>query len=146
MKNRYTEMRQRQQEEFNALPLGFAFSDAQFNEMMRGWGLDPEKDLGKIYKLPGGGFIQKKHQKLLHDTLDKHEAELQAAIDEDKTGEGFIYEMFLAELENHEYSYTGDTTEALMTLGYTAEEVVADERLNRGITMAHNAIMGGDSK
>lgn len=144
--NRYTEMRQRQQEVFNALPLGYAFSDAQFDQMMRGWGLDPETDLDKIYKFPGGGFVQKKHHKLLRDTLDSFDAERQAAIDADKTGEGFIFEMFLAELENHEYGYTGDATDALDALGLTAEEVVADERLNRGFTMAHNAIMGGDSK
>ena len=37
MKNRYTELRQRQRQEVNALPIGFAFSDRQFEEMMRGW-------------------------------------------------------------------------------------------------------------
>ena len=42
--NRSAELRNRQQEEFNALPLGFAFGQKQFDEMMRGWGLDPEKD------------------------------------------------------------------------------------------------------
>ncbi len=140
--NRYTELRQRQQEEFDALPIGAAFSDKQFNEMMRNWGLDPETDLDKILRLPvAGSFIQKKDRKLLHDTVERHDAEMQAAIDADKTGEGFIYEMFLAELENHEYGYTGDTTDALMSLGFTAEEVVNDERLNRGITKAHITIM-----
>ncbi len=33
--NRYQVLRQRQQEEFNALPLGFAFSQQQFDEMRR---------------------------------------------------------------------------------------------------------------
>ena len=37
--NGYVELRQRQQEEFNALPLGFAFSQKQFDEMMRDWGI-----------------------------------------------------------------------------------------------------------
>ena len=41
----YRELRDRQQKEFNELPLGFAFSDKQFDEMMGKWGLDPEKDL-----------------------------------------------------------------------------------------------------
>ena len=55
--NRYAEMRKRQQEEVNALPIGFAFGNRQFEEMMRGWGLDPEKDLDKIYRLGNtGGF------------------------------------------------------------------------------------------
>ena len=42
VKNRYAELRQRQRQEVNALPIGFAFSDRQFEEMMRGWGLDRE--------------------------------------------------------------------------------------------------------
>lgn len=50
----YRELRDRQQKEFNELPLGFAFSDKQFDEMMKKWGLDPEKDLDKIYRIPGG--------------------------------------------------------------------------------------------
>ena len=69
--NRYVELRQRQQEEFNALPLGFAFSREQFYEMMRGWGLDPEKDCDKIYRLPGGGYVQKKDADLLHQTTER---------------------------------------------------------------------------
>lgn len=38
----YRELRDRQQKEFNELPLGFAFSDKQFDEMMGKWGLDPD--------------------------------------------------------------------------------------------------------
>lgn len=52
--------------------------------------------------------------------------------------------MFLCELDNHEYGYTGDTSEALEALGFTAQEVVDDPRLNRGICMAHQRIMGRD--
>ena len=135
--NKYTELRQRQQQEVNALPIGFAFSDRQFEEMMRGWGLDPEKDLDKIYRLGRtGGYYKKTDAQLIHDTFSRHDAELQAAIAEDKTGEGFIYEMFLCELDNHEYGYTMDTEETLDTLGYTADEVLADPRLKRGIEKA----------
>lgn len=138
--NRYAELRKRQQEEFNKLPLGFAFSNKQFEEMMHRWGLDPEKDTDKLYRIPGGGFIQKKDHALLHETTERHQAELQAAIDADKTGEGFIYEMFLYELDNHEYGYTGDTEEALDALGYTADEVLGDPRLKRGIEKAVTVI------
>ena len=137
MKNRYAELRQRQRQEVNALPIGFAFSDRQFEEMMRGWGLDPEKDLDKIYRLGRtGGYYKKTDAQLIHYTFSRHDAELQAAIAEDKTGEGFIYEMFLCELDNHEYGYTMDTEETLDTLGYTADEVLADPRLKRGIEKA----------
>ena len=145
MKNRYAELRQRQRQEVNALPIGFAFSDRQFEEMMRGWGLDPEKDLDKIYRLGRtGGYYKKTDAQLIHDTFSRHDAELQAAIAEDKTGEGFIYEMFLYELHNHEYGYTMDTEETLDTLGYTADEVLADPRLKRGIEKAVTEICGRD--
>lgn len=134
--NKYAELRQRQQEELNALPLGFAFSRKQFDEMMQEWGLDPEKDLDKLLRIPGGGYVQKKDADLLHQTTERHSAEMAAAIAEDETGEGFIYEMFLYELDNHEYGYTRDTEDTLDALGYTAEEVLNDPRLKRGIEKA----------
>ena len=129
--NKYAELRSRQQKEVNALPLGFAFNNRQFEEMMKGWGLDPEKDLDKIVSIGCGGFI-------------RHKRELKEAVAADQTGEGFIFDMFLCELDNHEYSYTGDTSEALEALGLTAQEVVDDPRLNRGICKAHQVIMGRD--
>ena len=141
--NRYANMRRRHQEEISRLPLGFAFSDQQFCEVMRGWGLDPEKDTDKLYRLPGGGFVRKKDHALLHETLDRQEAELQAAIGADETGEGFIYEMFLQELNDHEYGYTRDTEETLDALGYTAAEVLGDPRLKRGIRKAAAEICKG---
>ena len=143
--NKYAELRQRQQQEVNALPIGFAFGNRQFEEMMRGWGLDPEKDLDKIYRLGRtGGYYKKTDAQLIHDTFSRHDAELQAAIAEDKTGEGFIYEMFLDELDNHEYGYTRDTEDTLYALGYTADEVLGNPRLKRGIEKAVTEICGRD--
>lgn len=137
----YAELRQRQQNEFNALPLGFAFSDKQFKETMRKWGLDPEKDTDKIYSIGYGGFIQKKDAELLHKTRKRHDEEMAAAIAADKTGDGFIYGMFLYELRNHEYGYTGDVEETLNALGYTYDDLQADERLMRGLEKAKEEIM-----
>lgn len=142
--NKYMELRSRQQKEVNALPLGFAFNESQFDEMMKGWGLSPKKDLDKIVSIGAGGFIQKKDRSLLHETFDRHKQEMKEAIAADPTGEGFIFDMFLCELDNHEYGYTGDTTDALEALGFTAKEVVDDPRLNRGICKAHQVIMGRD--
>lgn len=58
--NAYAELKARQQQEFNALPLGFAFNDKQFTEMMVKWSLDPDKDIDKILSIGFGGFVQKK--------------------------------------------------------------------------------------
>ena len=139
--NEYQKLRERQQQEFNALPLGFAFSDKQFREAMQSWGLDPEKDLDKICSIGYGGFIQKKDAGLLHTTTARHEAELSAAIAEDRTGDGFICDMFRYELDNHEYSYTMDLSDTLDALGYTAEDINADERLRHGLERACTVIL-----
>ena len=142
--NKYAGMRKRQQEEFNALPLGFAFGQKQFEEMMRSWDLDPEKDTGKICSIGAGGYIQKKDVELLRQTSKRHKEEMEAAIAGGKTGEGFIYQMFLCELDNHEYGYTMDTEDTLDALGYTVEEVLGNPRLKRGIEKAATEICGRD--
>lgn len=143
--NEYMEMRDRQQKEFDALPLGFAFGQKQFEEMMRSWDLDPEKDTGKICSIGAGGYIQKKDVELLRQTSKRHKEEMEAAIAGDKTGEGFIYQMFLCELDNHEYGYTGDTSDTLEALGYTAEQVLESPCLKRGIEKAVTEIYGREA-
>lgn len=63
-------------------------------------------------------------------------------LQEDKTGDGFIYQMFLCELSNHEYNYTEDVEETLDALGYTWEQIMADKRLLHGLKMAQKKITG----
>lgn len=140
MANRYAVLREKQQEEFNKLPLGFAFSNKQFDEMMKGWGLDPDKDLDKIYQIPGGGFVQKKDHALLHETMDRHQKEMEEAIAADPDGTGFVYEMFLYEMDNHEYGYTGDLEDTLDALGMTIEEIAASEKLMAGLEKAKKVV------
>ena len=132
----------RQQKEVNALPIRFAFNQEQFREIMKEWGLRPKMDLDKIARIPYGGFIQKKDAPLMHETFARHHRELQAAMDADPTGEGFIKDMFLYELENHEYIYTGTAEDALDSLGLSFEDVAADPRLARGLDLAEKEIRG----
>ena len=61
-------MRNRQQQEVNALPIRFAFSQEQFQEIMKEWGLRPKMDLDKVARIPFGGFIQNKDAHLMHAT------------------------------------------------------------------------------
>ena len=133
--NRYAELKQRQQEEFNAFPMQFAFSQKQFAEGMAALGLKPT-DTDKVYKAYGGGFYRREDSPRLEAMLERFDRELAEAIAADETGDGFIYEMFLYELDNHEYGYTMDTEETLDALGYTAKEIVGNPRLKRGIEKA----------
>jgi len=138
----YKQLKERQQQEVNNFPLSFAFGDKQFVEMMAGWGLDAKKDsdLAQVAPLFGGAYILKKAVPAYKDMNRRHQEELAAAIKADETGEGFIYQMFLQELKNYEFGYTGDTSDTLESLGYTAEEVAKDPRLKRGIEKAINEI------
>ena len=132
----YREMRERQQKEFNELPLGFAFSNEQFAEMMKGWGLDPDKDLNKIYRIPGGGYIQRKDTDHFREVLERQDAEMTAAKAADADGTGFLYQMFHYELANHEYGYTGEYEDTLDALGYTWDDINKSEALKHALRTA----------
>ena len=138
----YREMRERQQKEFNELPLGFAFSDEQFNKMMEGWGLNPEKkgDLKKIVKIPYGGFVQKKDRDMVVETMKRHSREMEEAKKQDTDGTGFLYQMFLCELDNHEYGYTGGLSDTLDALNLTVEEVNASPAMLNALHKATTEI------
>lgn len=140
--NAYAELRARQQQEFNALPLGFAFNDKQFAEMMTKWGLDYDKDTDKILSIGFGGFVQKKDAAKLHEVRKRHDIEMDEAIAGDKTGEDFVADMFYEELCNHEYSYTGEFDETLDALGFTARQVVYTPNLKRGLEKAVDRLRG----
>ena len=138
--NRYADLKQRQQQEFSAFPMQFAFSNQQFAEAMAALGLEPT-DTDKVYKTPGGGIYRREDGPRLKEMMDRFDRELQEAIAGDQTGDGFIYEMFFCELDNHEYGYTGDSENTLYALGYTMRQVMADKRLLRGFEKACRAIL-----
>lgn len=134
--NKYTEMKDRHQERINALPLMFAFSQKQFKEGMERWGLS-EDDTNKIYKLgTTGGFYQRKDSALIFSTFEENEHELTEAIRADPDGTGFIKDMFLYELANHEYCITYDFEPTLTALQLTEEDVLNDTRLLNGLKLA----------
>lgn len=133
--NAYAEMKKRHQEEANALPMYWAFSDEQFDQQLKELGLT-RNDTGKLCKTFGGGFCLASDAQMIADTLRGHRREMEEAISADETGDGFIKDMFLSELSNHEYTYTLDTEETLNACGFSEVEVEADPRLKRGLEMA----------
>jgi len=133
--NNYISLITKQRNEFNEFPMMFAFSNDQFKEGMMQLGLD-EGDTDKIYSIPGGGFIKKTDSKAFNSLLDRHEKELNDAIESDLTGLEFIYDMFVFELNNHEYSYTRDSEPALLGLGLTFSKVIDNPKLLLGFTKA----------
>lgn len=129
--NPYLELKNRHQKEVNEFPLGFAFSDKQFAEMMEKWGLTPE-DTDKIYSIGGGGFVRKADSEAMHEMFDRHAKERETAIKENK--DDYLYHMFDYELANHEYNYTGEVSDTLEALGLTSKDIDANE-------VMHDALM-----
>ena len=137
--NAYLKMKTRQQKEFDAFPMFFAFSKKQFAEGMEKLGLKPD-DTDQVYSMGGtGGYYRRTDSKALHDMLNRFEQEMEVAVSNDKTGEGFIYDMFSYELSNHEYSYTGDISDTLDSLDLTLDDIKNNPALKIGLKKAMQA-------
>lgn len=120
--NRYIELREKHQNRVNNLPIGFAIDENDFREMMEKWGLDPEKDLDKICQISKIAFAQKKDMNLITETMLKNWEEMKEA----RKNRDFLYDMFVAEMHNHEYSLTWDLKEVLDDLNITMEDIVTN--------------------
>ena len=131
----YNELKEKQQQEVNEFPFGFAFSNEQFKDMMKKFGLK-EKDTDKIYSIGAGGYIRKTDSEAMHNMFKRHREEIENEIKNDKDGTGFIYEMFRYELSNHEYCVTYDIEPTLDALGLTLDEINKHQNLVMGLKKA----------
>lgn len=102
----YQEYKNNRQKEFNALPIKWAFSTAQFEKAMQEWGFSAD-DTDKIYALPGGngGFYRKEDANLIKAYLNKPDELPELMKDKEFAIDAFLYEM-----GNHEYqiNWEGD--------------------------------------
>lgn len=113
---KYIELREKHQKEFNSFPIRFAFSEEQFKQIMKEWGLDPVGDVKKIVALRGiGGFIQKKDYKDFVDMNERQRKELKESL----LNDDFFTEACLEEFYNHEMAYNWQGHyDVLTTLGF----------------------------
>lgn len=138
----YKQLKEKHSKEVHNFPMAFAFDQYQFEAGMKKLGLHPSQT-DQIINIGGGGFIRTKDSIAWNQMLHKHDLEMKQAIQQDRTGDGFIYQMFIAELANHEYTYSGDITDALRALGLTYEQVMSDQRLSHGLKKACDKLMYG---
>ena len=140
----YKEMKDRHQAEVNALPLAFAFSEKQYRDKLAEWQITPEEaKAGAIIGIGNGGFIRASDRDLVISTFERIADEEAAAIAADQDGAGYIYQMFLYELNNHEYSYTGDIDETLDALHISNKDLAENPALLNGLNLALKAIHAG---
>lgn len=141
--SQYRAMKDRHQKEVNEFPMFFAFSNEQFAEGMKKLGLEPS-ETDKIYRLGNtGGFYRKTDGQKLKDMFDRHEKEMADAIAQDTTGTGFIFEMFLYELANHEYCITYEYEDTFRAVGLTSEEIYGNNALANGLRLATQKYLEG---
>jgi len=132
---KYIDLKQKQQQEVNEFPFGFAFNNKQFKEMMENFGLK-ETDTDKIYSIGAGGYIRKTDSEAMEKMFERHRQEMQDEINNDKKGTDFVYEMFRYELANHEYCITYDLEPTLNSLGLTEKQDHENPKLLAGLKKA----------
>lgn len=126
--NAYEELRVKHQEEFNAFPIYFAFGQEQIDRKIEELKLskDPKKRAEQIVPIGAGGFVLKDDFPAFAEMCKRHSRERIEAMAEGEKGGTYLYDMFRTELINHEYGYTGDTSDTLETLGLARKDL--DER------------------
>ena len=128
----YQQLKERQQKEFNNLPIKFAFGNEQFKKAMSEIGLKVT-DTDKIYGLGGtGGFYKRTDSQKIKEYFTRSRKELKEAM-KDKE---FSYQAFSYELANHEYVITQDIEETLTALGLEFEDIKNNEELKKSLDKA----------
>ena len=140
MKNKYDEIKEKHQQIVNDFPFMFAFSNEQFKSGMEKFGLK-ETDTDKIISIGGGGFIRKTDLNAYNEMWDKIRKEQNELIEADKTGDGYIKDMFVSELENHEYGYTYELDDTLDALELTYEKVMSTPNLKHGLELSRKEVL-----
>ena len=106
---KYKEYTEKRQDEFNKLPLFWAFSDKQFEEALAARGVAVADAREHVYRFgQTGGFYLKKDAPIIHEYFKKdRDAELRDIMNADA---GFAFEAFEYEMYNHEYpiNWEGD--------------------------------------
>lgn len=137
----YQKMKARQQQEVNAFPIHAAFGQDQINRKCAKLGLSADESAGNYYgkhivSLGFGTFVLKTDFPAYKEMVHRHVEEKAAAIKADADGSGFIKDMFVDELWNHEYGYTMDPSDTLTALGLTMSQVANDPKLKTAFEMA----------
>ena len=105
---KYLEMKKRHQEEFYNFPHFFAFNEDQFEKGKAKLGVTDSKDIviGKDF---GNVMMRKSDVPLFSQMLLRHLAETKELFEDDQE----LVAALKYELDNHEYCYTRDPSQAI---------------------------------
>lgn len=136
--NAYEQLRQKQQEEFNAFPIHFAFGQEQIDRKIKELKLskDPKKRAEQIVPIGAGGFVLKKDFPAFAEMCKRHSRQRIEAMAEGEKGGTYLYDMFRTELLNHEYGLTIDVSDTLESLGLTEKDLTEKPALKEALDRA----------
>ena len=135
--SKYLELKERHQKEINDFPIAYVFGDSEEKrkELMKKLRVD---SLDEVISFGCGGYIAKANKKAFVDLAKTHSQEIRNNYND----LDFVVDMFVYELENHEYGYTGDIEETLDALNLTLDEINANQTLVMGLKIALDKING----
>lgn len=120
--NTYLELKGKHEKQVNSFPMGFAFSDKQFEEAKAKLNVTDNKEL---LSLGSGGFIRKANWKDYLNLTSTINTENKEAMEDDE----YLFQGFLYELGNHEFCITYDPEATLDCFNLTIDQVNDDKRL-----------------
>lgn len=113
----YTELKRKHAEEMNNFEgIFYAFNNEQFKKGIDKVGATQDN---KVVSLGAGGYILKSKLAAFKEMFKRHEQEMKKLRQDRKK----LLDSLVYELNNHDYSYTGETTDALEALGVSADEL-----------------------
>jgi hypothetical protein len=114
----------------------FAFNNEQFQDGLKEFDLTLDEFKTNFVKIPAGGYMLKDKVDEYRTLSKSREDEIQKQIKLDETGDGFIYDMFLYELNNDEYACHGDDSGAIAMCDLTQEQIDNNPALLKGLAKA----------
>lgn len=126
----YEKFKQEAKQEINALPMDFAFSGKQMTEALKRLGAESRKECDS---LGGGALCLKKDPDRIVSTIDALDKKLVKNMQDDFD---FAKSAFIYELNNHEYNFTYDETDALEALSVTREMLSNNAQMRKAFVEA----------
>lgn len=145
MENKYKLMKERHQKEVNELPYMFAFSNEQFKRGLEKLGLN-ENEMDKLIYLGDNIYLKRTDLPKVEEVNKRHKEEIEREIKADIVGDKFIKDMFLCEMNNHEYGYTNEIEPILEALHITDYDLRKNENLRNGLLLAKQYYIDKDKE
>ena len=128
-------LKEKHKKELDSYPKFFCYNREQYERGMKELGLSID-DPDSAVCVYDAFYIRRIDLDDFKKTIKKHNEEIKSLIDEDKTGLGFIYDMFKYAFEQTDFEYSGTGYDVIEYLGFEVEEVRNNAALRCGFLEA----------